>query len=90
MADPGREKDAREMFPLDISPEEYAAGHAHEWLCFSFDDYRYSDHALEDWIQRLGDILFQRTGAPSLAELRQRYLTEAQPKAVEQRESEEF
>ena len=62
-ADPGRERDARELFPLDMTPEEYAAKHGHEWFCFSFDDYRYADPELDRWIQRLGDILFNRDDA---------------------------
>src|SRR5262245_44012047 len=90
MADPGRESKAREMFPLNVSPDEYAAREAHHWLCFSFDDYRYSDPAMERWIHRLGDILFGRNGAPSLDDVRRRYLTEAERRAAEAREREEF
>jgi hypothetical protein len=30
-ADGGYEQQARALFPLDLSPEEYAARHAHEW-----------------------------------------------------------
>ena len=75
LADPGRERDALELFPRDMSPEEYAARQAHHWFCFSFDDYRYRDAALEHWIHRLGDILFQRNGAPSLDALREQFLT---------------
>jgi len=64
LADPGRERDARELFPfLAMTPEEYAARHGKDWYCFSFDDYRYSDPVLDRWIQRLGDILFQRGSA---------------------------
>jgi hypothetical protein len=74
-AEPSRERHALELFPLTISPEEYAARHGHEWLCFSFDDYRYSDPSLNIWIHRLGDILFRRGAAPSLSELRVRYLS---------------
>jgi len=73
LADPGRERDARELFPLDMTPDEYAARHASDWFCFSFDDYRYTDRELERWIHRLGDILFARDGAPSIEELRARY-----------------
>jgi hypothetical protein len=90
MADPGRERDARELFPFAMSPEEYAARHAHEWYCFSFDDYRYADPVMERWIHRLGDILFRREGAPSVAELRERYLTAAERAAVAAREKEEL
>jgi hypothetical protein len=90
MADPGREKDARELFPLDMSPDEYAARNAHDWYCFSYDDYRYSDPEMERWIQRLGDILFVREGAPTLEELRARYLTDEERQAIARRRAEEF
>lgn len=90
MADPGREKAARELFSLDMSPEEYAARHAHNWYCFSFDDYRYSDEHLERWIHKLGDILFRREGAPSLRELREQYLTQEERRVVEERAMEEL
>lgn len=75
MADPGRERDAHEWFPLEMSPDEYAAREGHNWYCFSFDDYRYADPKADAWIRRLGDILFRRPGAPTLEELRERYLT---------------
>jgi len=90
LADPGRESDAVRMFPLHMSPEEYAARHAHDWFCFSFDDYRYRDAGLEQWIHRLGDILFFREGAPSLEELRARYLSEDERRAIEVRSCEEL
>lgn len=90
MADPGREKDARELFPLDMPPEEYAARNAHGWFSFSFDDYRYSDPAMERWIHRLGDILFGREGEPSLDELRARYLTDEERQVIARRQEEEF
>ena len=89
-ADPGRVEAAKELFPLDMSPEEYAARHAHNWMCFSFDDYRYPDARLERWIHRLGDIMFGREGAPPMRELRERYLTDEERRAVEAREQEEF
>jgi hypothetical protein len=66
LADPGRENMAIEAFTMNISPEEYAAREGHRWECFSFDEYRYTDVALTEWIQRLGDILFRRNGAPPI------------------------
>ena len=84
------EEVARLMFPLDLSAEEYAARHAHQMACFSFDDYRFSDARLDAWIQRLGDILFERNGAPSLDELRRRFLTEEERAAIARRRQEEF
>jgi hypothetical protein len=73
MADSGREEMARKIFPLDADPEEYAAREGHNWHCFSFDDYRYSDDLLTEWIQRFGDILFRRNGAPSIEDLRTKF-----------------
>lgn len=89
-ADPGQEQDAREWFPLEQTPEEYAARSAHRWLCCSFDDYRYRDPALTAWVRRLGDILFRRDGAPSVAALRERFLSGEERQALERQEGEEF
>ncbi len=90
LADPGREHDAAEIFPLSQSPEEYAARNGHRWICFSFDNYRYRDPALNAWIQQLGDILFQRNGAPSITELRKRYLTLEECERLAEEEKEEI
>jgi hypothetical protein len=89
-ADPAYEAQANLMFPLDLTPEEYAARHAHEWACFSFDEYRFSDGRLDAWIQRLGDIFFARNGAPTVDELRQRFLSEEERAAITRREREEL
>ena len=89
-ADSAHEEQARRLFPLDRTPEEYAARHAHEWGCFSFDDYRFSDERLDAWIQRLGDIFSRRNGAPSVDDLRRRFLTEEERAAIAQREREGF
>jgi hypothetical protein len=58
LASPEREEWARALFPLTMTPEEYAARHGAEWVCFSFDDYRYRDERLDVWVQQLGSILF--------------------------------
>jgi hypothetical protein len=42
---------------LQLSPEEYAARHAHLLGCFSFHLYRYRDPVLGAWVRRLGEIL---------------------------------
>jgi hypothetical protein len=75
MADADRQKLAAEHFSTGLSPEEYAARYAHNWYCFSLDDYRYPDPTLQAWIWRLGGILFHRDGAPSVDELRRRFLS---------------
>jgi hypothetical protein len=86
MADPERERTAKELFPITQSPEEYAARNAHLWVSFSFDDYRYQDPLLNTWIQRLGDILFGRNGAPSLLALRGKYLTPEERQHIDAKE----
>jgi hypothetical protein len=90
VADADLEEAAKRLFPFEMSPEEYAARHAHQWYCFSMDDYRYADARIERWIHRLGDILFQRDGAPSVRELREQYLTKEEREIVEAKEREEF
>jgi len=42
---------------LQMSPEEYAARHAHLWGCFSLHRYRYHDPVLGVWVRRVGEIL---------------------------------
>jgi hypothetical protein len=85
MADPEREKLALDRFRLDMSPDEYAARFGHEFALFSFDEYRYAKPGLTEWVQRLGDIFFGRNGAPTLGELRKRYLSSAEIAAAEAR-----
>lgn len=51
---------ARQFFSpanLPMSPEEYAARHAHEWGCFSSHEYSYDDPLLGAWVRRLWEIL---------------------------------
>jgi len=90
LADAGREAHALELFRLDMSPDEYAARFGHEFAMFSFDDYRYAHPELTLWIQRLGDIFFKRHGAPSLKELRGKFLTPAEIEAAERHEKDPF
>jgi hypothetical protein len=90
LASPTSVSMAQEIFAEGLSPEEYAARNAHYWLCFSQDDYRYEDLALDAWIARLGDIFFHRNGAPTVKELREKYLTPEERARAEQREKQEF
>ena len=83
-----REEHALQIFPYkEMSPEEYAARNAHDWLCFSFDEYIYNNSELNEWIHTLGDIFFTK-GAVRAA--REKYLTREQIAAVEERENEPF
>ena len=78
------------MFGEGLSPEEYAARHAHQWMCFSLGEYRYLDPVIDSWISRLNDIFFRRNGAPTVQELRVRYLSPEERQRIEQEEREPF
>jgi hypothetical protein len=73
-ADALRKRAAAKLFPLALSPEEYAARSAHLWGASSFHCYRYEDPLRDAWIQRLADMLLRRDGAKALSELRAKYL----------------
>lgn len=90
LADPGREAHALALFRLDMTPEEYAARFGHEFALFSFDDFRYTEPGLTEWVQRLGDIFFKRNGAPTLQQLREQFLSPAEIETVEQHERDPF
>jgi hypothetical protein len=87
LADLGREMQAKELFYKDIAPELYAAREGHRWGCFSFDEYRYRDPVLDRWIRRLGDIFFQRNGAPNIEALRRQYLSKEEIAVIEEEEA---
>jgi len=72
---------------LQMSPEEYAARHAHALGCFSFHRYRYRDAALAAWIRRLGEIF---SDADELARCQERYLTPDELAEVHRQETEAF
>ena len=75
-----REEDAVKRFPYkEMSAEEYAAREAHNWVCFSYDEYIYNDSELNEWIHSLGDIFF--TKGAVRAE-REKHLTREQIKNV--------
>lgn len=70
-----------------MSPEEYAARHAHQWGCFSLHQYRYADPALEAWVRRLGEILISKA---EIEKYRHRFLTAEELASVKRDEAEEF
>lgn len=78
---------AREIFPLNLSPEEYAAREGVNWGCFSFADYRYRDEKLDAWLQELGAIFFT---PGRLHECQEALLTPDELRQVREREQEEF
>lgn len=82
-----REESATQLFPLEMSPEEYAARHGADWGSFSFADYSYADARLDAWIQKLWQI-FQTPGR--LSECQERFLTPAELKEVRDRMNDPF
>jgi len=82
------EHNALKMMSCGLSSEEYAARQAHNILCFSLDQYRYRDVVLQEWIHSLGAILFQRTGAPNLNDLRAKFLTAEEIQEIQEYERE--
>lgn len=67
-----REQRLRDVFPLEMSPEEYAGRHGATILVFSMHQYRYRDPVLQTWLQRLGEILVTHG---QLAHFQEQYLT---------------
>jgi len=70
-----------------MSPEEYAARNAADIACFSLDRFRYSDPKLDNWIQRLAEIL---TDWKLVTECRRKYLTADEMQRAIERDKEEF
>ncbi len=83
------EGQASAMAREGLSPEKYAARWAHTIFCFSLDEYRYRDPQVHRWIHALGDILFGRPGAPSLEDLRERFLTTEERDTIRKEQEEE-
>ncbi len=72
---------------LQLSPEEYAARHAHALGCFSFYQFRYRDPTLGAWVRRLGEIL---ASEEEVERCRQRFLTPEELAVVRKQEAEGF
>jgi uncharacterized protein (TIGR02452 family) len=88
LANEEQEKLAVSLFRLDLSPEEYAARHAHEFVMFSFGRWSYRTPGMTEWVQQLDAFFFAPGLAKRLRALRERYLSPAEIEAVEARERE--
>jgi hypothetical protein len=81
MADPSRVETAIQMFPFrELSAEQYVARWSHTIGCSSFDQYRYPDSALGEWIDELHRLL--RTPG-EVDRCRREYLSPAEYAAVQ-------
>ena len=72
---------------LSMSPEEYAARHAHEWGCFSLHLCRFRDEVLGAWVRRFGEVF---SDADELERCRQQLLTPDELAEVRRQEAEGF
>jgi hypothetical protein len=72
---------------LRMSPEEYAARHAHLLGCFSFHCYRYRDPVLGAWVRRLGEIL---STEGEIERCQERYLSPEELMTVRKQQAEGF
>jgi hypothetical protein len=57
-ADAARAARAAEAFPFrTVRPAEYVTLHGSEMSGYTYDDYRYGDPELQDWIDEVGRLL---------------------------------
>lgn len=86
-ADPSREEFAAKWMATGLCAEEWAARNAENILCFSFDEYRYADPALNAFVQEVGRIFFTPGGVDAA---RRRFMTDEEIGRAEERESAPF
>ena len=67
------EAHVKEVFPLEMNPEEFAAKDGAGWLNFTFNDYHFTDEALNNWIHTVGKII---RDPERLNEVQHKYLNE--------------
>jgi hypothetical protein len=74
-------------FAATMSPEEYVARHAHEYVLAGPLGYRYAYPVFDVWIGTVADLLQDRL---AVARLRQEYLTPEEIEAAEAYENDPF
>ncbi len=67
------ESHVRDVFPIAIHPEEFAAKDGAGWMEFTFHEYRFKDPELDSWIHAVGKII---TDPQTLEEMQRKYLNE--------------
>jgi len=87
LASPELERDVRLRFPLEMSPEEYAARNAASIMEFSLGRLTYRDPDLDRWLHRLQEILMDWT---LVTACRVQYLTTEELKRALELDQEEF
>lgn len=84
------EMDFKLFRKLELSPEEFAARHGHEFATFNFHERRYRRAGMNEWVQQLAE-LFLAPGLPErLRRLREKYLTPEEIRQAEEYERDPF
>src|SRR5262245_42248591 len=78
--------DFRRFHNLELSPEEFAARHGHEFAMFPFHQNRYQRPGMTEWVQQLAQVFFAPGLPDRLRRLRERYLTPEEIERVEEYE----
>ena len=73
------EAHVKEVFPIHVTPEQFAAEDGAGWMEFTFHQYRFQDPELDSWIHAVGKII---TDPQSLEEVQREYLSDDQFQAV--------
>ncbi len=66
------EAQIKEVFPTDMEPEIFAAKDGAGWMNFTFNDYRFHDQVLNQWIHTVGAII---RDPAKLAEVQSKHLS---------------
>ena len=74
------EAHVKEVFPINIPPEEFAAKDGAGWMDFTFNDFRFKDPELDSWIHAVGKIIRDPV---LLEEVQQKYLNNFERSEVE-------
>lgn len=77
----GRIEYARTFFKEGLCPGEWVARHGHQVGCWSLDESKYADTALEAWIAEVTTLL--HAGAKTWQLLREQYLTQKEIREIE-------
>jgi hypothetical protein len=66
------ETHVKEVFPIHVDPEVFAAKDGAGWMDFAFNDYRFHDQQLDQWIHAVGAIVRDPV---KLDEVQRKYLS---------------
>ena len=89
-AEEAEEWDLKLFRNLELSPEEFAARHGHEFAMFNFHTRTYKTPGMNEWIRQLAELFFAPDLPARLKKLRAKYLTADEIRGVEEYERAPF